>query len=142
MTNANSAKRVQYILKIGSLNPLYLQRMEVEKMSLHSVDIDYFFSGHFSDKIKTKNHFMCTVTSSSPQWFAKDGRKWAPTIEELMSCMDLNPAQFNLASTRTALKHSFGNGIPAMLTYHIGKTIIEEVLCMERDKNGLWVSKK
>ena len=35
MTNANSGKRVQYILKVGSIDPTYLQRMEVEKMSLH-----------------------------------------------------------------------------------------------------------
>jgi len=33
MTNASSGKRVQYILKIGAVNPKYLTRMDVEKMS-------------------------------------------------------------------------------------------------------------
>lgn len=35
MTNASSGKRVQYILKIGAVNPSYLQRMDMEKMSAY-----------------------------------------------------------------------------------------------------------
>ena len=105
------------------------------------LDIDYFCSGHFGDKIKTKNHFMCTVTSSSPAWFAKGNRKWKPSMEELMLCMDLDPQKFKLASTKTAQRKAFGNGIPAKLTYHIGRTLIDKVLCVERNNSGIWVPK-
>ena len=106
------------------------------------LDIDYFFSGHFSDKIKTKNHFMCTVTTGSPKWFAKSGVRWEPTMEELMLCMDLDPQRYKLASGKGAQIQNFANGIPAKLTYHIGKTLIDKVLCLERDVSGLWIPKK
>ena len=36
MTNASSGKRVQYILKIGKVNPEYLERMVLDKMSLQT----------------------------------------------------------------------------------------------------------
>jgi site-specific DNA-cytosine methylase len=113
-----------------------------EKRVKDFLDIDYFYSGHFTDRIKTKNHFMSTVTSGSPKWFWKGDRKWKPTMEELMLCMDLDPQTYKLASTQTAQRQAFGNGIPAMLTYHIGKTLIDKVLCLERDASGIWVPKK
>lgn len=106
------------------------------------LDIDHFWSGHFSDKIKTKNHFMCTVTSGSPKWFSKNGKRWTPTTDELMKCMDLVPGRYKLASNQTAQKQAFGNGIPAKLTYHIGKTIIDKILCVEKNAAGVWVPKK
>ncbi|PZF72579.1 ParB/RepB/Spo0J family partition protein [Taibaiella soli] len=36
MTGASSGKRVQYMLKIGDTNPLYFERMELDRMSLNS----------------------------------------------------------------------------------------------------------
>lgn len=112
-----------------------------EKRIKDFLDIDHFFSGHFSDKIKTKNHYMCTVTSGSPKWFAKDGKRREPTTEELMLCMDLDPGKYKLASNPTAQRRAFGNGIPAKLTYHIGRTIIDRILCVEKNDAGLWIPK-
>ncbi|PZF72580.1 DNA cytosine methyltransferase [Taibaiella soli] len=113
-----------------------------EKRVKDFLDVDHFFSGHFSDKIKTKNHFMCTVTSGSPEWFAKGGIKWEPTDDELKLCMDLDPKKYKSASTKTAMKQAVGNGIPAKLTYHIGKTIIDQILRLEQKHDGTWVGKK
>lgn len=91
------------------------------------LDIDWFHSGHFSDIMKSKYHFMCTVTSGSPKWFYKGDIKREPTKEELMKCMDL-PPNFKLVANDNVWKLALGNGIPAMLTYHIGKALKENVL--------------
>jgi len=102
------------------------------------LDIDHFFSGHFSDTIKNKNHFMCTVTSGSPTWFAKDGIKYPPTIEELCKCMDL-PSSFKMLGPVAVQKLALGNGIPAALTYQLGRTIIQDILELKRTAKDVWV---
>ena len=101
--------------------------------------IDKFHSGHFCDKIKTKNDFMCTVTSGSPLWFYQDGKKWHPTEEELMLCDDLDPKVFKLVGTAQARKVALGNLMSPALGYEIGKTIREKILGYNRFENGLWM---
>lgn len=103
------------------------------------LDIDRFFSGHFTDAIKTRNNFMCATTTGSPQIFEKDGVRREPTFDELMKCCDLDPETFILRGTKQAKKEALGNLMAPNLAYEIGKTIREQILGYNRYENGLWI---
>lgn len=94
------------------------------------MDIDYFFSGHFSDKIKTKRDFMCTVTSGSPSWLKKDDVKRKPTNDELLKFQGvLDKHNFELPDgiPQEQILRAIGNAVPVNLAYHLGRTIMEKI---------------
>jgi len=104
------------------------------------LDIDYFLSGHFSDPIKTKNHFMCTVTSGNPQWFFKEGRKYAPTTQQRLLCQDVEEGDYIIPEDVpiTEVKKATGNAVPAKLAKAIMETVIKDVLKLKRD-GDFWI---
>ena len=103
------------------------------------LDIDRFFSGHFTDAIKTRDHFMGATTTGSPKEFEKDGVRREPTMEELMKCCDLDPKTFILKGCKQAKREALGNLMTPNLAYEIGKTIREKILGYNRFENGLWI---
>lgn len=105
------------------------------------LDIDYFFSGHFNDKIKTKFHFMCTVTSGSPSTFWKNNIKRSPTIEELLLCMDVYPGDYIMPDgiPVDAQKKAIGNAVCVSLAEALAQCVTEKTLGLVSDGNGGWI---
>ena len=105
------------------------------------LDIDYFFSGHYTDSIKTKNHFMCTVTSGSPLWFSKNGKKYPPPVDDLLLCMDVKKGQYIIPEgiPQDQIKLAIGNGVCVSLAYALAKNIIENILRLKPDGDGYFV---
>jgi len=105
------------------------------------LDIDRFHSGHFTDRIKTKNDFMGTVTSGSPLWFYQDERKWHPTIDELLWCDDVKPGEYIIPSDIPAqqVKKALGNVVVVSTGYALITTVLEKILCLKPDGDGYWV---
>ena len=113
-------------------------------MSGDFLDIDYFWSGHFEDRVRYAYEPMTTVTSGSPDSFYKNGVMRYPTVKEIMLCQSLDPAIYRLPekySYSTARK-VFGNGVPTMMAYHIFRTIFDQILEVEQTADGLWLPKK
>lgn len=93
-------------------------------------DIDYYFSGHFTDKIRNKNHWMCTVTGGSPLWFAKGDQVRTPTMREKLEIQGLKKRMEYIIPEGTPVDQqnkAIGNGVPINLSYHLAKTIMEEL---------------
>jgi site-specific DNA-cytosine methylase len=114
-----------------------------ENMCGEFLDIDSYFSGHFEDRLRMSDEPMTTVTSSSPKDFFKNGVRRDPTVEEVMWCQSLDPATYKLPEkySYSVARKVFGNGVPTMMAYHIYKTLIDEVLGLERTPAGIWVKK-
>lgn len=121
--------------------PIFPEKLTTPPIRVRDfLDIDHFFSGHFVDSIKTRNHFMCAVTSGSPLWFEKERIQRSPTIEELMLCCDLDPAVFIMLGSYLTKRETLGNLMSPNLAYEIGKVIKEKILGYNRFENGLWIS--
>lgn len=107
------------------------------------LEIDYFFSGHFTDKIKNKFHFMCTVTSGSPSAFWKNNIKRSPSIEELLLCMDVYPGDYIMPDgiPIEAQKKAIGNAVCVSLAEALAKCVTEKTLGLVSDGNGNWIKK-
>jgi site-specific DNA-cytosine methylase len=58
--------------------------------------IDYFRPGQFSKGIKSKNDFMCTVTSGTPEAFYKDGVEFTPSFDDLLLCFDVEKGMYKI----------------------------------------------
>lgn len=98
------------------------------------LDIDWFFSGHFSDIIKTDLHYFCTVTRGSPIWLKKGSLKWQPTIDELLTIQGVKPEHCYEIPTEISMEQKrliVGNAVPVNLSYNIAKTIMEEIFELE-----------
>lgn len=106
------------------------------------LDIDHYHSGHFTDTVKNKNSFMCTVTSGSPYAFYKDGKKRKPTIGELLLCMDVEKEMYTIPEQvpTSQIKKAIGNGVCVSVSFALAKTIIEKVLKLKSDGDGYWIS--
>lgn len=94
------------------------------------IPIDGFRSGHFGEPMKSVELFpqVCTVTSSSPYLFFKGVDSWKPTIQELLLCQSIDPTTYRHVGSYSKLRKGIGNGIPAMLAYHISKCVRENIL--------------
>lgn len=106
-------------------------------------DAVHFFSGHFTDKIKTKNHFMGTVTSGSPLWYKKkDGVKIHFSPYDKLMFQGVEEGDYIIPSGIPGyqLHIATGNGVCVNVAYAWGKTIIEKILRLKPDGNGYWVS--
>jgi site-specific DNA-cytosine methylase len=106
------------------------------------LDIDYFHSGHFVDTWKTKNHFMCTVTSSSPSRFAKAKRTYAPSIDDLLLCMDVEKGDYNIpeGTPDTQVKMAIGNAVCLSMGTALIKVILSEILRVKHVGDGFFES--
>lgn len=118
-------------------DPVFPEAMPNSAMRVEDVlDIDHFFSGHFTDTIKTKRDFMCTVTSGSPLWFKENGVKRKPTYEELMMFQGIKPEhKYELPAgiPQDQILKAIGNGVPVNVAYHLGKTIMEKIFDQQVD---------
>lgn len=105
------------------------------------LDIEYFFSGHFMDRIKTQNDFMCTVTSGSPLWFYKDGLKYAPTTDERLLCFGVKKGEYKIREgiPQDQVRKAIGNGVCVDVAYALAKTIIEKMLKVQPAGDGSWI---
>lgn len=94
------------------------------------IDIDGFSSGHFGEPMKSVELHaqVCTVTSSSPKWFYKNADSWKPSVGELLWCQSINPAQYKHVGSESKLRKGIGNGIPAMMAYHLSRCVIDNIL--------------
>lgn len=97
-------------------------------------DLDHFYSGHFEAKVKNADHYMCTVTSSSPEWFSKrvDGKPVyrSPSPQELLCAQGLKEGMEYKIPEGTPLdqqKLAIGNAVPINMAYHIGRVIMEMI---------------
>lgn len=101
------------------------------------IDIDGFRSGHFGEPMKSVELFpqVCTVTSSSPYMFFKGPDSWRPTISELLWCQSVDPSTYNHVGSISKLRKGIGNGIPALLAYHISKCVRENILDVAYKRN-------
>lgn len=105
-------------------------RPESAKRAGEVFDLEYFFSGHFTDLIKNKNNFMCTVTSGSPAWFEKNGDRREPTSRDKLLIQGLKPDMEYIIPDKTPLyqiNKAIGNAVPVNLAYYLAKTIMEEI---------------
>ena len=95
-----------------------------------ALDVDYLFSGHFTDVIKTCRDFAGTVTSGSPLWVKKNGVKRPPTKQELLRLQGVTKDleyQFPEGTPKQQIKIAIGNAVPLNLSFHIAKTVMEEI---------------
>jgi site-specific DNA-cytosine methylase len=94
------------------------------------LDIDYFHSGNFTDKIKGSGHFMCTVTSGAPAYFIKSGNKYKPSNDELLLCFDINKGEYVIPSfiSQQQVRKAIGNSVSVALFHKVAVTLINEVL--------------
>jgi len=94
------------------------------------LDIDYFTSGHFDDRMRSSNEPMTTVTSGSPHLFFKTGISRKPTEREIMLCQSLDPDRYVLPPNHSysIFRKVMGNGVPSMMAFHLFKTLVDEVL--------------
>lgn len=85
---------------------------------------------------------MCTVTSGSPVWFSKNGKKYPPSIDDLLLCMDVKKGEYIIPEgvPIQQIKKAIGNGVCVSVGYALAKTIIEQVLRLKPDGNGYFVS--
>ena len=119
--------------------PLKTPPIRVRDLVGLGIDIDHFFSGHFVDAIKTRNHFMCAVTSGSPIWFEKNGVQWQPTIRELMILCNLDPDTFIMLGSDQTKRQVLGNLMSPALSYQLGLVIRQQVLGYNTYEKGLWI---
>lgn len=105
------------------------------------LDIDYFFSGQYTDRIKNGNDFMCTVTSGSPLWFSKDGKKHSPTTDERLLCFGVKKGEYIIpkAIPQVQVRKATGNGVCVDVAYALAKAIIEQVLKLQPAGDGYWM---
>ncbi len=129
-----------FVHEVLEKDPVFPEPLKTPPIRVRDfLDIDRFFSGHFTDEIKTRNHFMCATTTGSPQEFEKEGVRGEPTFDELMKCCDLDPETFKLRGTKQAKREALGNLMTPNLAYEIGKTIREKILGYNRFEKGLWI---
>lgn len=102
------------------------------------MELDSFFSGHFTDSIKYDYDFIPTVTSGSPLWYRKNGIKKFFTVRDYLYFQGLERDEMIVPEDvpQQWQKTAAGNGVPVNLGYHIGKTILDEVLCMTPAGDG------
>ena len=95
-----------------------------------ALDVDYLYSGHFNDTIKTKLDFAGTVTTGSPLWVKKGDVKRPPSNEERLILQGL-PAEleylFPEGTPQDQIRLAIGNAVPVNLAFWIAKTIMEEI---------------
>lgn len=105
------------------------------------LDIDYFHSGNFCDKIKTPNNFMCTVTSGAPLWFYKGKNKWHPTVNERLLCMDVYPGDYFIPESvpTQQVNKGVGNGVVVALAQALAATVLTDILNLKPDGEGFFV---
>ena len=103
--------------------------------------IDKFLSGHFVDGWKTKNHFMCTVTSGSPKLFKKDGRIYPPSIDDLLLCFDVVKGRYIIPDgiPMQWQRKAVGNAVCESVSYALGKALIEKVFKLRHIGKGYFV---
>jgi site-specific DNA-cytosine methylase len=91
--------------------------------------VAYFSSEQFTDKIKTSNYVLCTITRGTPAYFwDKKGRKWKPTVRELMKFVGFDddyiiPEGIPESQVRLAI----GNTVCTYLAEAIGGTLIKTI---------------
>lgn len=104
--------------------------------------VDYFRPGQFNKSIKDKNDFMCTVTSGSPEAFYKDGKEFAPSIDDLLLCFDVEKGMYIIPNEipPAQIRKAIGNAVCVSAAKAFAKTIIEKILRVKPDGDGYWVS--
>lgn len=106
------------------------------KMCGEFLDIDSYTSGHFDDRLRYAHEPMTTVTSGSPVRFFKNGVARKPTEREIMLCQSLDPNSYILPKNHSfsTFRKVMGNGVPTRMSYHIFKTIVDEILILVPEK--------
>lgn len=104
------------------------------------LDIDHFLSGHFVDAWKTKNHFMCTVTSGSPKMFEKAGHKYAPSIEDLLLCIDVQQGDYNIPKGTPVgqVKKAIGNAVCLSMGTALIGVVLKDILKVKHVGDGFF----
>lgn len=99
------------------------------------LDLTHFHSGHFTDAIKTANHFMCTVTSGSPQYFYKNGIKRSPSLEELLLCMDVLKGDYTIpvGIPGDQIRKAIGNGVCVSVAYALASIVMKDIFGNDSD---------
>ncbi len=141
--NQSRSRRIfQFVNNRLNANPIFpIAATENVKRVRDFLSIDYFFSGHYIDKIKTKNDFMCTVTSGSPKWFKKGDRKWRPTINELLLCMDVQSGEYIIPDfiPDGQVRKAIGNGVCVSLSQALITTVLHSVLKVKPQGDGIFI---
>lgn len=118
---------------------------EPPKRAGELVALDYFFSGTMTDLVKTKDHYMCCITSGSPRWFANrvDGEmvKREPTVDELLMFQGVKPGEIIIPDyiPKGQVRKAIGNGVEVNLFTLLAKTIIEKALRLKHIGDGWFV---
>ncbi len=105
------------------------------------LNIDYFFSGHFTDRIKTKSDFMSTVTSGSPLWFEGNGVRWNVSPYDKLMFQGVEEGDYIIPAgiPQHQLHIAAGNGVCVNLAFAWGKTITEKILRLQPDGDDYWI---
>jgi site-specific DNA-cytosine methylase len=106
------------------------------------LDIDYFISTQFNGGWKYKDHFMCTLTSGDPSEFVKDGKRFAPSIDDLLLCFDVEKGGYVIPDgiPKGQVRKAIGNAVCASVAYALATTVIDKVLRMRPDGGGYFIS--
>jgi site-specific DNA-cytosine methylase len=101
--------------------------------------VKYFSSEQFTDKVKTSNYVLCTITRGTPAFFWDgEGRKWTPTLRELMKFVGFDedhiiPEGVPDSQVRLAI----GNTICTYTAEAIGRSLIKSITDTLSSDDGL-----
>lgn len=132
----------QFVHKKWNSQPVFPEtHPERAKRIKDFLDVDHVFTGNFTDKIKNKNHLMPTVTSGSPAWFAKAGKKYPPSNDELLLCFGVKKGEYVLGDhiPQVQKRKAIGNGVCVDVAYALATTVIEKVLKLKPAGDGLFL---
>ncbi len=105
--------------------------------------VDHFFSGHFVDTIKNKNHFMCTVTKGSPAWLESKGQKWSPTEDELLLCFDVKKGEYLFPPdvSKDQRRQAIANAVCLSVSNALANNMIDNILGLKHIGEGYFIPK-
>ena len=144
--NQNRSRYVMQFVHQGlNIQPTFPEpdTINVKRVKDFLPHVEHFFSGHFVDTIKNKNHFMCTVTKGSPAWLESKGQKWPPTEDELLLCFDVKKGDYLFPTdvSKDQRRQAIANAVCLSVSYALAKNMIDNMLGLKHIGNGYFIPK-
>jgi len=105
------------------------------------LSVDFIHSGDFCSKFKYPNDFMGTTTSGAPAYYYKGIKKWVPSVEEKLLCIDVYPGDYIIPPSIPVdqVKKAIGNVVVMALAKSLAECVIKDILCLKPDGDGYFV---
>lgn len=138
-------KAIQFAHHSFNIQPTFPEpdTINVKRVKDFLPHVEHFFSGHFVDTIKTKNHFMCTVTKGSPAWLESKGQKWSPTEDELLLCFDVQKEEYLFPPdvTKDQRRQAIANAVCLSVSNALANNMIDNILGLKHIGDGYFIPK-